>query len=170
MPAGKTYESIATTTTTGNAATVTFSSIPGTYTDLVLICAYGTSNANNNAPYIEYNSDAYTNNKYSSTRLLGNGTTASSSRRTPDPFYITDGIIVSGNVNETFSIIQIMNYASTSINKSTLCRNNQAGSGVEILAAAWENTAAISTITLKNLSTYYFINGSTFSLYGIKAA
>jgi len=165
-----TYEPIATTSTTSNATTVTFSSIPGTYTDLVLICAYGTSNAAQNAPYIEYNSDAYTNNNYSSTRLLGNGTTASSSRRNNDPFYITDGIVVSGNLNETLSVIQIMNYSNTTTYKTTLLRNNQAGSGTEALVALWDKTEAISTITLKNLSTYYFLNGSTFTLYGIKAA
>jgi hypothetical protein len=164
-----TYEAIATTTTASNATTVTFSSIPATYTDLVLICAYGTSSAGSNAPYIEYNSNAYTGNLYSSTRLRGNGTAASSSRRTNDPFYITDGIIPSGSVNETLSVIQIMNYSNTTTFKSTLLRNNQAGSGTETLAALWRKTEAISTITLKNLSTYYFIDGSTFTLFGIKA-
>jgi hypothetical protein len=165
-----TYEPIATTTTTSNATTVTFSSIPATYTDIVLICAYGSSSPGNNAPYIEYNSDAYTNNNYSSTRLRGNGTTASSSRRNNDPFYITDGILPAGGVNETLSVINIMNYSNTTTYKTTLLRNNQAASGTEALAALWDKTEAISTITLKNLSTYYFINGSTFTLYGIKAA
>jgi len=165
-----TYEKIASTTTTSNATTVAFSSISGTYTDIVLICAYGTSTPGSNAPYIEYNSDAYTNNNYSSTRLRGNGTAAASSRRSSDPFYITDGIIPAGGVNETLSVINIMNYSNTTTYKTTLLKNNQAASGVEALVALWDKTEAISTITLKNLSTYYFINGSTFTLYGIKAA
>ena len=108
-----TYEPIATTSTTSNATTVTFSSIPGTYTDLVLVGGYATSDATNNVPYIEFNSDVYTNNKYSSTRLRGNGTAASSARRSNDPFYICDGIAPNANVNGTLTIIQINNYSNT---------------------------------------------------------
>lgn len=165
-----TYEPIATTSTTSNATTVTFSSIPATYTDLVLVCGFGTSNAANNGPYIEFNSDAYTNNKYSGTRLRGNGTAASSARRTNDPFYICDGVLPSGNVNETTSIVQINNYSNTTTYKTSLVRNNNVGSGTEAIVSLWQKTEAISTITIKNLSTNYFINGSTFTLYGIKAA
>ena len=165
-----TYEPIATTSTTSNATTVTFSSIPGTYTDLVLVCGFGTSDAANNAPYIEFNSDAYTNNKYSSTRLRGNGTAASSARRSNDPFYICDGIVPSGNVNETMTIVQVNNYSNTTTYKTSLVRNNNAAAGTEAIVNLWQKTEAISTITIKNLSTRYFINGSTFTLFGIKAA
>jgi len=64
MPA--TYEPIATTTLGSAAATITFSSIPATYTDLVIVFA-GTATANLN-PLMSFNSDSGTN--YSTTVSL----------------------------------------------------------------------------------------------------
>ena len=73
-----TYEKIATTPLGSAAATVTFSSIPATYTDLVLICnpiSTATSGAYMN---MTYNSDTASN--YSYTWMRGNGSTAASGR------------------------------------------------------------------------------------------
>ena len=75
MPAGPTYEPIATTTLTATNSTVTFSSIPSTYTDLVLIVnSLGTGSYYS----IQVNGDTATN--YSRTRINGNGITVTSAR------------------------------------------------------------------------------------------
>jgi hypothetical protein len=85
MPAGNTYEAIATQTLGSAAASVTFSSIPSTYTDLVLVCNFETSSNAIAGVYIQFNGDTSTN--YSSTNLIGNGSTAESSRQN-STFYL----------------------------------------------------------------------------------
>jgi hypothetical protein len=77
MPAGNTYEAIATQTLGSAAASVTFSSIPGTYTDLVLVVA-GTLTTGTENIVMQFNGD--TGSNYSVTSLLGDGSTASSFR------------------------------------------------------------------------------------------
>ena len=76
MTSGPTYTPIATQTLGSSAASVTFSSIPGTYTDLMLISfAQGQASGGDNRLVLQFNGDTATN--YSSTYLIGNGTTAS---------------------------------------------------------------------------------------------
>ena len=71
-----TYEKIATTTVSGTPSDVTFSTITGSYTDLVLICQVKGSTTS--TPYLQFNSDTATN--YSWTNVAGDGSTASSAR------------------------------------------------------------------------------------------
>ena len=66
-------------------------------------------------------------------------------------------------------IAQFMNYANTTTYKTVIGRANNAGYGADTSVGVWRNTAAISTITLTAL-TANFASGSTFTLYGIKAA
>jgi len=71
MAAGATYEPIATTTVSNSStSTVTFSSISGTYTDLIIIGNLG-SETTNAFPYLQFNGD--TGSNYSYTQLYGNG-------------------------------------------------------------------------------------------------
>ena len=78
MPA--TYEPIASTTLGTAAADITFSSIPGTYTDLVLVLYGGFATAASDL-YTQFNSDTGTN--YSNSDLRGNGTAAAANRNDP---------------------------------------------------------------------------------------
>ena len=164
-----TYTPIATTTLGSSTATVTFSSIAGTYTDLVLICNIAQA-AGNNSLRIRYNSDTGTN--YSRTYLLGNGSTASSGRTSSD---------VSGYLSETtgsttleFAVVaHIMNYSNTTTYKTHISRSNRASSSVDAVVGLWQSTSAITRIDLAmggSFPTNNFATGSTFTLYGIKAA
>ena len=164
-----TYTPIATTTLGSSTATVTFSSIAGTYTDLVLICNIAQA-AGNNSLRIRYNSDTGTN--YSRTYLLGNGSTASSGRTTSD---------VSGYLSETtgsttleFAVVaHIMNYSNTTTYKTHISRSNRASSSVDAVVGLWQSTSAITRIDLAmggSFPTNNFATGSTFTLYGIAAA
>ena len=160
MAAGATYFPIATTTLGSTQSSVTFSSIPATYTDLILVCNVTKTTSANTA--FRLNSD--TGSNYSTTFIEGNGTTVSSNRLTNT----TQGSIDYSDttVNPVPSITHFMNYSNTTTNKTTLSR-----SGSEYVYAyvnLWRNTAAINTILVYAASGNY-VTGSIFTLYGIKA-
>lgn len=163
MPAGNTYEAIATQTLGSSAASVTFSSIPGTYTDLVLIAApiYSTSAAS----VLTLNSD--TGSNYSATWLYGTGSAAGSFRVSNSTF--TMNYFNNGSSDTPNQIINLQNYSNTTTYKTVLIRNNNAAQGTDAVVGLWRNTTAISTITIQT-TTGNYSTGSTFSLYGIKAA
>jgi hypothetical protein len=167
MAAGSTYTPIATNTLGSTQQTVTFSSISGSYTDLVLVCNFGTSGVTNAG--MRLNSDTGTN--YSLTYLEGNGTSATSGRATNDSrinftsasWYASTGFanIITVNFN---------NYSNTTTYKTMLSRNGAADRGTMASAGLWRNTAAITSIQVYVDSGITFPIGSTFTLYGIQAA
>ena len=155
----QTYTNIATQTLGSAAGSVTFSSIPSTYTDLVLIIS-GTAVSSDTMTY-QFNNDTGTN--YSDTYLFGDGT-AGSGRHT------SSGAIFGAGINTTPShqILNIMNYSNTTTRKTTLLRGNASGTGAAVaFVGLWRNTAAITSIKLSIGSN--FATGSIFTLYGIKA-
>ena len=156
-----TYEKIATNTLGSAASSVTFSSIPNTYTDLVLIIKTGSSAPT--SAYVEFNSD--TSALYSDTYISGNGTAASSARNTNHAYF---GSIYSTNLSDSI-IINFMNYNNTTTFKSFLSRSNEAGNQVAAWVGLYRSTNAISSMTLYSGGNQ-FASGSTFNLYGIKAA
>ena len=160
-----TYEPIATQTLGSAASTYTFSSISGSYTDLVLIAsAYGT--AVNQNLYIRFNGDS--GNNYSGTTLWGNGTSALSARVTSQSYFFMDRL---GNgTGYGTGVAHIMNYSNTTTYKTTLVRYGYAGTDTEATAGLWMNTAAITSVTIGGGGTANIAAGSTFTLYGIKAA
>lgn len=165
MAAGSTYTPIATQTLGSAAASVTFSSISGAYTDLILICNGKTSSSANN--YLQFNSD--TGSNYSATRLSGNGTAADSARDVSiNTKMLLDGYGFWTSTYEANKIIQIMNYSNSTTYKTVLTRANTASQGTDALVGLWRSTAAITSV--KFLSDSNIQAGSTFTLYGIAAA
>jgi hypothetical protein len=161
-----TYEMIAAHTIPSATASYTFTSIPSTYTDLILIGVFGNSNNANRDIRWTFNGDTASN--YSNTFLFGTGTSASSVRDSN-----TTANRISGSSNNTPSssiTLQINNYVNTTTNKTSLCRNAVAGWNASATVGLWRNTAAITSISLTNESGANFVTGSTFTLYGIKAA
>lgn len=167
----KTYTPIATQTLTTSAASVTFSSIPATYTDLVLVMnPAASSNADN--ILIQFNSDTAGN--YSSTEVSGNGTVASSTRvSNSSSINITNRIGTTTTLGGLVVTCQIMNYANTTTNKTVLVRASQAGDtypGTSAAVGLWRSTSAITSIVVKQSGSPNFITGSIFTLYGILKA
>lgn len=158
-----TYEPIATTTLGSAQGTVTFSTIPGTYTDLRLVIAGIISTAIDPVT-INFNSD--TGSNYSYTLLYGDGTSAASARSS-NLTAIRAGYL--GTV-QGITAVDIFNYSNTTTNKTVLGRGNVANWGVTAQVSMWRSTSAITSMTIKSLSAYNFASGSTFTLYGIKAA
>jgi hypothetical protein len=161
-----TYTPIATTTLASAAASYTFSSIPSTYTDLVVVVTARNTTSTYTAT-IRLNGDSGAN--YSSTQLYGNGTTAGSNRDTSrtsiDNIYAASSADTAGVFNVT--LVNIQNYSNTTTYKTVLSRSNLT---VQVAASAglWRSTAAITSLGIFSASN--FAAGSTFTLYGIKAA
>lgn len=165
----KTYTPIATQALTTSAASVTFSSIPSIYTDLVLVTTViaATGGVEDYTPLMQVNGDTAAN--YSTIRLTGNGASAATQNTSDQNFarIQTDGYL-SSTIPQN-SIINIMNYANTTTYKTFLQRANQADTVANAAVSLWRSTSAISSIT-------FFIHtgnagiGSTFTLYGILKA
>jgi len=169
MAAGNTYVALATNTLSSTATSVTFSSISGSYTDLVLVCAIKPSDTTGPSVLARFNGDTTTT--YSCTVLYGNGTAASSSRRSAtDYFRIFDnGLSTTATTTITTTITNILNYANTTTYKTGISRGNTSDKGVESCVSLWRSTAAITSIEVL-VAAGGFASGSTFQLFGIAAA
>jgi len=162
-----TYEPIATYTISGTSTSViTWSSIPSTYTDLVLI-ADAKLDVSGQGINLTFNNDTASN--YSSTRLYGSGSGSGSSDRQSNGAYLNFAL---GNVDSGQLIIaNIMNYSNGTTYKTCLLRQNTASAFVGALVGLWRATpAAINRIDLTSGGTSKYVAGSTFTLYGVKSA
>lgn len=168
MAAGNTYVAIAEQTLGSAAASVTFSSISGAYTDLVIVVNGAFSAAETIG--VQFNTDTTSN--YSSTILAGNGSSASSGRNTSQTGLTvgTNGYYTTSLISN--SIIQVMNYANATTYKTVLSRSNNASIGIDAIVGLWRKAPeAINSIKLYGFySAATFSTGSTFTLYGIAAA
>jgi hypothetical protein len=164
----KTYEPIATQTLGTASATVTFTSIPQTYTDLVLVIS-GTTSVTGASIFMRFNSD--TSSLYSDTHFSGGSGSVATARDTNSGNGLRVGSSVVGataNVQQN-SIHNIQNYTNTSVFKTVLSRFN---TDTEVMASIglYRSTNAITTINLYNGASANFGIDTMFTLYGIKAA
>jgi hypothetical protein len=160
-----TYEPIATTTLGSAQASVTFSSISGSYTDLVVVIE-GAATTSFGQVQMRFNGDTGTN--YSTTYVWGTGSAAVSDR---------DSNISTGGSNPGFlgtargnNVINIQNYSNTTTNKTAIARSSIPGNRVAATVNLWRSTAAINEVRFNILGGDTFTSGSTFTLYGINAA
>lgn len=161
-----TYEPIATTTLGSAAASYTFSSIPATYTDLVLIASTQASSSGQGQT-MQLNGD--TSSLYSDTILRGNGASAVSTRQSNNTEFLLSNIAEPPTSSFGVYIAQFQNYSNSTTYKTVLVRSNNASAGTETIVNLWRSTAAITSIKIA-ISGGTFNTGSTFTLYGIKAA
>ena len=164
MAAGSTYTPIATTTLGSAQASVTFSSISGSYTDLVLVCWVKTS-SNDIGLRIQFNTD--TGSNYSVTQLYGNGTSAASNRQSSQTsIRWANNLATSGGIG----IANIQNYSNATTYKTMISRGGYATYGANTTVGLWRSTSAITSIKVFDEDSLSMASGSTFSLYGIAAA
>ena len=165
-----TYELIKGETLATTAASYTFSAIPSTYTDLLIRYSARLNSASSEVD-LRFNGVA---SNYSSTRIVGNGSTAVSLRITSSSllrFY--ESANYSTNTADTFSSMEIYipNYTASQ-NKpfSSFVATETNASTAYLVAQAnlWSNTDAITSILLDPISSNNFVAGSSFYLYGIK--
>jgi hypothetical protein len=149
-----TYIALATTTLTTTTSSVTFSSIPATYRDLVLIAA-GSVDTDRGAN-IQFNNDTGTN--YSIVFMFGQGTSANSEQYTGQTS-IGFGAFQPNGIN----IHHIMDYSATDKHKTVLGRRD---TNTYTLAGAgrWASTSAITSIKFNSTNMQ---SGTVLTLYGI---
>jgi hypothetical protein len=163
---------ISSQTLASSAASVTFSSIPATYTDLVLRTSLRVDSATTRTgAKLTLNSIT---TGYSETYLLNYDTTATSGSYTGNAFFWNEYIDGANATASTFSSgeLYIPNYAGSNNKPMSLYSvaegNAATGYGAYAKAMLSSNAAAISSITLAGNSTAQFVTGSSFYLYGIK--
>lgn len=161
-----TFELIASYSASGTVSSIDFSSIPSTFTDLVLKISGRTNAASlEESLNLSFNgSTASFTGKY----LLGNGAAASSGSLTRFAGEVNSNSSTSSTFSNTD--IYIPNYAGSS-NKSYSVDSVQETNGTTaytvLYAGLWSNTAAINQITLTPPSGSFVIY-STAYLYGVK--
>ncbi len=154
------YIALANITLSSSASSVTFSNIPNTYRDLVLILSLPSITANG-YPWLRFNSDSGAN--YNRVTMQGDGSSTGSFAQTGNTELYLPYDFVRNNIN---GIVQIMDYSATDKHKTVLTRMNDAGLRTSATASRWASTSAITTILVDALSADY-PSGSTFALYGI---
>jgi hypothetical protein len=160
---------IASATANGGTSSIGFLTIPQIYQDLRIIISGNATSGSNNS-WVTFNAD-FSSNSASRSRLIGNGTSASSDRRINDSVvYLNNPLTNSSTIQATWTI-DILNYRSTTF-KTILWRFAQDlnGSGTtEFGAGLKQVTATVSQIDI-NTGSANWAAGSTFTLYGIRAA
>lgn len=159
-----TYEKIA-TVTASSSATIDFNSISGSYTDLILISNLQPATSGQTL-YFRVNGSS---TSYSITMLYGTGTTAVSSRLTNWNYgLVFDRQIGLPTTYTSMAITNFMNYSNTTTAKTILTRGGNGGTLTETAVTLWNNTSAITSISLA--MTNGNITSGVFTLYGILKA
>jgi hypothetical protein len=173
-----TYESIATTTLGTATGTVSFTNISLSYTDLRLVVSDAkVSSAERNVQIRVGNGSIDSGSNYSMTNLGARALSATpfSDRSSNQTIGRLAWFTAMTTAQAVMSVVDIMNYSNTTTNKTMLCSTRaQPGdatySGVEDLVILWRSTAAINYLDVICADGDTFQSGSTFTLYGIKAA
>ena len=153
----------------GGAASIDFSSIPATYTDLLLIASTRTNNTNRTQQLFLNNDTTQANYAYRT--LDGNGSAASSGNSANAYMFQSN---ISTDTASTFGSGQfyIPNYAGStakSFSVDSVAETNASASMAEMLAGKWSGTAVINQITLTPFAGSW-VQYSTAVLYGIKSS
>jgi hypothetical protein len=167
--ANPTYQLIASNTVgSGGVASVTFSSIPQVYTDLVVKVSARITSGNSTAVQYTYNGSS---SGYSGKVVYGDASSAASTTgaTSSNDLFLTDA---SSQYTNTFSSqeIYIPNYTNSNFKSSSMDsveEDNTIYTYRALIASLWSNTSAITSITFTPSSST-FSQYSSFSLYGIR--
>lgn len=171
-----TYDSIATTTLSSATSNITFSSIPSTYTDLIVVLANVVCSVNSSNILLQVGTGGSmdSGNNYSYTNITGDGTTARSNRASSGNKILIGYWQAASNSSSypSQANYSIMNYSNTSTHKTILGRGtvfNSTSGETSALVGLWQNTGAINIIKLYP-DTGNFNTGTIATIYGVKAA
>jgi hypothetical protein len=158
-----TYTALANITLGSSASSVTFSSIPATFRDLVVACNVQASAPNG----VKIRVNGLTTGIYSSVITLGDGSSAISYTGGTGVNFL--GLNNQGTTMFSPMIVQVMDYSATDKDKTILARQSVANAtdGVSTTAGRAATTNAITSIQFLFDTAATFSTGSTFALYGI---
>ena len=164
-----TYTPISATTLGSSSNSVTFTSIPQSYTDLILVTTGKNSNAFDAIDIRVGNGSIDSGNNYAMTAMNGNGSTGQTFSDSNASSMTNMGITSSSTLQTT--ILHFMNYSNIATYKTVIGRSNVTDFRVAAVTGLWRSTSAINQIQLRcDNASYNFTAGSTFTLYGIAAA
>lgn len=165
-----TYTLISETVLGSSATSVTLSSIPSTYKDVIVELAFGLRFSADGTATVSYQFNSDTGSNYSMTEVSGNGTSAASTRNSSQTA-ITQVVNCSAGTADTVwqtQFVNLQSYANTSINKTAIIRTNGiTGNGaVRAAAGLWRSSAAISSVVISQNATQFY-PGTVVRLWGI---
>jgi len=176
-PSTNSYESIATVTVgSGGSSTITFSSIPATYTHLQIRLIGRSDRAGvASGDWITFRFNSDTGSNYSIHGIIGDGASASATNTINTTSMEAYRVAGAASTASAFGAINtdILDYANTNKYKTlrALGGFDNNGSGfVALYSGAWRSTSAVSTITITPGAGSNFVEYSQFALYGIKGA
>jgi len=164
-----TFDNIATVTVSSATNVITFSDIPQTYTDLRIYCSARSDTSNT---WIRFNNDSTSPNYITGEIFSDTPTTVVVNEFSG----IWNGYITQWDKPaQSHSIFDIFNYSNTTKYKNTFLHAGEGNlsfsvRGIAMSGGTWKNTNAITSISYFAGSTFSWLTGSVFALYGIKAA
>jgi hypothetical protein len=165
-----TYDKIATTTLGSDQTTVTFSSISGSYTDLILVMNGKVDIATTTKTNVG-NGSIDTSANYSFIAMSGTGSSAAVLKETNQNQFYNEWYANWDTTYRSITIIQFMNYSNTNTFKTLLFRSGNPATGVDAQVGLWRSTSAINIITIGCRNAGHKLSaGSTFTIYGILKA
>jgi hypothetical protein len=157
-----TYVPLATVTLASAVTNVTFSSIPATYRDLVIVASSLTSTDTIGRITI----NPASSQSYVYVAMRGNGSSASGIASAGLGAGVLSSQATAGTSKRLQLGIQILDYATTNKHKTILSRGDEASTGVDGVLSRWVNTEAVTSVQVKAETGNWSIGG-VFSLYGI---
>jgi hypothetical protein len=161
----------------GGASSIDFTSIPATYTDLLVKFSTRSVNVSGNYDQLSVQFNGSTASNYSARLLygLGTGTPGSVSSGTVGSMIYTGYSTTANATASTFANaeIYIPNYTSSnakSVSVDFVSENNATDAIAGLNAGLWSLTNAVTSIKLATVSTFNFAQYSTAYLYGISNA
>ncbi len=159
------YIPLATVTLASNSTSVTFSSIPGIFKDVVLVGNWQNSSTSS-AGRLQVNSD--TGSNYNGVWMTGTGSSAGSgSEASQTSARIAGASVGPDNAYTNMVTITFLDYAATDKHKTILSRFGTANRETQATASRWASTSAITSIRFFDILGQTFQAGATFSLYGV---
>jgi hypothetical protein len=159
------YIPLATVTLASNSTSVTFSSIPGIFKDVVLVGNWQNSSTAS-AGRLQVNGD--TGSNYNGVWMTGTGSSAGSgSEASQTSARIAGASVGPDNAYTNVVTLTFLDYAATDKHKTILSRFDTANRETQATASRWASTSAITSIRFFDILGQTFQTGATFSLYGV---
>jgi hypothetical protein len=159
-----TYTPLATVTLASATSTISFSSIPATYRDLIFVINIAATATVLNQVFIRFNGDSGSN--YSYLEAFGDGSASGAGINGSTTFNM---IGYHGGGGSVITIAQVMDYSATDKHKSSLVRNDKSDQGTTMIGCRWANTDAVTSALIGKVAAGNFPVGTTINLYGVIA-
>lgn len=166
-----TFTPLATVTLGGTDSEILFSNIPNTYRDLILVGTLRTNYAATNEPLrVRFNGDS-TSGNYKRIAMSGDGSSASAYSDSPGEVIVDVGATGANATSGQFSSFRLdaLDYAITAKHKVGFTYSDIAAVQTRRQTWYYNQTTAISSISIVGYFGGSFVSGSTLSLYGVIA-